>query len=31
MPGNKLVALVNHWNLPGIESLWKSATGTHEK
>ena len=25
------VAIVNHWHLPGIENMWKSATGTHAK
>lgn len=31
MKGKKLFALVNHWNKPGIEYLWRSITETEEK
>lgn len=31
MKGKTLFALVNQWNKPGIEILWKHSTGTEEK
>ena len=30
LPGKKILALVNHWNLLGIEELWRQETSTQD-
>ena len=30
-PGEKIVAVVNHWHVPGIEAHWRHTTGTEIK
>jgi len=30
-PGKKIVAVVNQWHMPGIESHWRHTTKTIEK
>ena len=31
MKGKTLFAVVNHWNKPGIEALWKHSTDTEDE